>query len=153
MRRVILLVSLAALCTAPLLAQEWSAAQKEVWKNVETYWELASSKDMEGFITYFHEDFSGWADGSPLPDSKDQRAKLIKYSFPKTTTLIQTLKPVAIKVHGNVAIVHYYYSMITKTDDGEETPEQGRWTDILMKQGNKWAMIGDHGGPATGGDD
>jgi hypothetical protein len=23
---------------------------------------------------------------------------------------------------------------------------QGRWTDILMKQGDKWVMIGDHGG-------
>ncbi len=24
---------------------------------------------------------------------------------------------------------------------------QGRWTDLLKKQGDKWVMIGDHGGP------
>ena len=26
----------------PGMAQEWSAAQKEVWKNVEAYWDLDS---------------------------------------------------------------------------------------------------------------
>lgn len=24
--------------------------------------------------------------------------------------------------------------------------ESGRWTDILLKQGNKWVITGDHGG-------
>jgi hypothetical protein len=32
--------------------------------------------------------------------------------------------------------------------DGKKEAENGRWTDILMKQGTKWVMIGDNGGSA-----
>jgi len=30
---------------------------------------------------------------------------------------------------------------------GKEKSSQGRWTDILKKEGDKWLLIGDHGGP------
>ena len=78
---VIAAVSITLITPATLFAQEWSAAQKEVWKNVETYWELSSNNDMDGFISYFHEDFSGWTNSSVLPDSRDQRAQFIKHFF------------------------------------------------------------------------
>jgi hypothetical protein len=52
----------------------------------------------------------------------------------------------AIKIHGNIAIVHYYFTDVSKHGEEEEMV-QGRWTDILIKQGDKWIMIGDHGGP------
>lgn len=58
------------------------------------------------------------------------------------------INPVAIKIHGNVAIVHYYYLRVRKDAEGKEELEQGRWTDILMKQKDKWVLIGDHGGPS-----
>ncbi len=47
---------------------------------------------------------------------------------------------------GNVAIVHYYYSTLIKNVEGKERNRSGRWTDILMKQGDKWVLIGDSGG-------
>ena len=31
----------------------------------------------------------------------------------------------------------------------KEKVEQGRWTDILIKQDDKWIMIGDHGGATS----
>jgi len=45
-----------------------------------------------------------------------------------------------------VAFVDYYYAMAKETPDGKKSSESGRWTDILLKQGSKWVMIGDHGG-------
>jgi hypothetical protein len=62
----------------------------------------------------------------------------------KTTYL--EVKPVANRIFGDVAIVHYYYSMIYKDAEGKDKTDKGRWTDILLKQGNRWVMIGDHGG-------
>ena len=36
--------------------------------------------------------------------------------------------------------------MFMEMPDGKKKSEKGTWTDILTKQGNKWVMIGDHGG-------
>ena len=37
-----------------VMAQEWSAAQKEVWKNVEAYWALDQAGNLEGFVSEFY---------------------------------------------------------------------------------------------------
>jgi hypothetical protein len=139
-------VLLLVLLAGSLYTQEWSAAQKEVWKNVETYWGLAAKGDIENFITYYHPDFCGWNINSYLPQDKACREKFGRYNVLTNKTVLQDLTPVAIKIHGNVAIVHYTYVEITKNLEGKEKTEQGRWTDILLKQGDKWIMIGDSGG-------
>jgi hypothetical protein len=48
-------------------AQEWSTAQKEVWKSVETYSELGAKEDLDGFMSYFADDYLGWSTRSPMP--------------------------------------------------------------------------------------
>ena len=133
--------------SAPLFAQEWSEAQKEVWKNVEAYNELGAKRDLDGFLSYFHDDYSGWYYESAMPGSKESARKWVSYYFKKTKVLVYEITPVAIKVHGNFAFVHYYYSSVYEPKKGEEKSSQGRWTDILKKEGDKWLVIGDHGGP------
>ena len=59
----VLIVSMVLFMAVGLFAGQWSAEQKEVWKNVLAYNELVTKGDVEGFLTYFHEDFSGWAKG------------------------------------------------------------------------------------------
>ncbi len=140
-------VALVVLCAtvfiaSPLLAQEWSAAQKEVWKNVETYIDLWAKRDLEGFLDYFHTDYSGWFNSASLPSDKASTRKWISHSFQTTKISVYEVNPVAIKIHGNVAIAHYYYSFIRKDADGKESNRSGRWTGILMKQGDKWVLIG-----------
>lgn len=60
--------------------------------------------------------------------------------------MFYTIHPLAIQIYGNIAFVHYNYAHILKPLEGEEISSEGRWTDILLKQGDKWIMIGDHGG-------
>lgn len=134
------------LTSTVVFSQEWNTEQQEVWKNVETYSELAAKGDIDGFLTYFNDDFCGWRNGAPLPDDLETRIKLIKFFFPATQTLYYDIKPLAIKIYGNTAIVHYYFFNVSSDGEHEEVAH-GRWTDILMKQGDKWVMIGDHGGP------
>ena len=62
---------------------------------------------------------------------------------------MSTLTPEAIWVKGDFAVVHYYYSDVTKDKDGKTSTDSGRWTDILIKKGDKWVMIGDHGGETS----
>ena len=137
---------------AEAIAQEWTAEQLEVWRNVQTYSDLAAKGDVEGFVQYFHPEFSGWPVGSPVPQTQEERIDAVRHFMPQGRSLWTQLKPLAIKVHGDFAFVHYYYYSQLQQGDDEPQMEMGRWTDILMKQGNRWVMIGDHGGPQTDDD-
>jgi len=155
MKRIIGLgLTLAAVClllgsATQARAQEWSAAQKEVWKNVETYWKLGADKNLEGFLAYFHDDYVGWDQQQPLPSTKAELRKWVEHDFKTNDVVLYEIKPLAIKIHADVAFVDYYYSQIVKGPDGKEKSESGNWTDILMKQGDKWVLIGDHGGKTS----
>ena len=143
---ILIVLCITLLSSAQLFGQEWSEEQKEVWKNVETYWDLDTKEDLEGFLNYFHYDFSGWINGKALPTNKTTRRKFISHGFETTKSLVHDIQPVGINIFDNVAIVQYYYSWVFKDVEGKEKNENGRWTDILMKQGDKWVLIGDHGG-------
>ena len=144
----------AKLCTSclilfasmPLFAQEWSAAQKEVWKNVEAYWALDAAGSTDAFMGYFHADYVGWNSVNAMPGNKEAARKFIAHGHKTSKTLVYDVQPVAIKIHGNVAFAHYHYVQIVKDSAGKDKESSGRWTDILMKQGDKWVLIGDHGG-------
>jgi ketosteroid isomerase-like protein len=150
MKQIWLASALLLLASANLFSQEWSAAQKEVWKSVETYNTLGAERNVEGFLEYFHPDYSGWDYEDAVPTNKaDVKAYLEQSSWKTRKTVYMTQKPLAIKIYGDFAFVHYYYSLIFKDQDGKEKSSSGRWTDILMKQGKKWVMIGDHGGQTS----
>ncbi len=144
------IVCLAVVVAAPLQAQEWSAAQKDVWKSVEDYWALDAKGDVEGFMSYFDASYVGWSYESPVPQDKAAAKKFIAQEYQMSKTLVYDIKPVAIQVHGNFAFADYYYMQILKNADGKNEEVKGRWTDILMKQGDRWVLIGDHGGRIKG---
>jgi ketosteroid isomerase-like protein len=134
---------LAVLCSLMVsptaLSQEWSPAQKEVWSNVEAYSERSAAGDLEGFLSYVHEDYIGWDISEPMTTSKARLRKTYK-------TELNDIQPVAINIVDDVAIVHYHFTMIVKDADNKKTHATGRWADVLKKQGDKWVLIGDHGG-------
>jgi len=140
---------LSTFCAMSLNAQQWSDEQLEVWKSVKTYSDLTIKGDVEGFLSYYDDSFVGWPYGSDAKHNKKTRAEWVKYFLPLSTTLVSTITPEAIWVKDNFAFVHYYYSNVTKDKDGKTSFESGRWTDILMKKGDRWVMIGDHGGQTS----
>lgn len=130
-------------------AQEWSTAQKEVWKTVEAYWAISEAGDLAGFLSYFHPEYIGWDYSAALPLSVESQKKFMEYNFKTTKSLVYGIWPAAIIVHGDFAIVHYFYGGIYKDAEGKEKSSSGRWTDILIKQGDKWVLIADHGGQTS----
>jgi len=145
-KSILIVICITLLSSSQLFGQEWSAEQKEVWKNVETYWDLAAQDDVEGWLSYFHDDFSGWRNKDALPRNKANVRKFGTHNIKTTQILVEDLQPVGINIYDDVAIVQYYYSEVFKDVEGKEQNGSGRWTDILMKQGDKWVMIGDSGG-------
>lgn len=147
------LLCLAVLVSAPVAAADWSAAQQEVWKNVEAYWSFWSKGDINGFQGYVHEDYSGWSVDSPMPAGKSSSGKWMGFWAANNSVMVYEITPVAITVRGEFAVVHYYYSQVSKSSEGKMSNVKGRWTDILLKQGDRWVLIADHGGDTDNGDD
>ena len=102
--------------------------------------------DVAGFLEYFDADYVGWDNGDVLPSNKEVTKKWVEFAYQGVKVPVYDIKPVAIKIHGEFAFVDYYYSMVKENKDGKKSFENGRWTDILMKKGDKWVLIGDHGG-------
>jgi len=136
-----------ALAAGPLAAQEWSAEQQEVWNTVQAYWDLAMQRDVAASMATIHPAYTGWSYGSDFPDDYASTEKWFKYNLEKYAWVLFELKPVAITVVDDIAVVHYFYTgMYTDLKKEEDESAQGRWTDILKKEGDKWLLIADHGG-------
>lgn len=146
--RLLAVLLLSTTLGSPLRAvgEEWSAQQKEVWKNVLTYWALGGAGDTKGWLEYVHADYQNWSYDNPLPGSRERATKFATHYQRTTKTLVQDLQPVTVRVFGDMAYVHYFYTEIIKDSEGKEKRQSGRWTDILKKQGDKWVMVADHGG-------
>jgi ketosteroid isomerase-like protein len=128
-------------------AQQWSDEQKDVWAGVEKYWAAPAMGDLQGFLSYFDDSYMGWSNQSRVPQSKANTSKWIEDDIKSNTTVLYTITPLTIWVKGDFAYVHYTYSQLMKDKEtGKKTPSSGTWTDILMKKGGKWVLIGDHGG-------
>jgi ketosteroid isomerase-like protein len=87
-----------------------------------------------------------------MATTKARLRKFLEFSFKNYKTDLSDIQPVAINVVDDVAIVYYQFTDIGKDADGKRSEETGRWADILMKQGDKWVLIGDHGGVTSSED-
>jgi ketosteroid isomerase-like protein len=142
----VVISTLIVLSAGSLPAQEWSAEQQAVWAVVEGYWAAGAAEDLAAMMAAMDDDYLGWSNSDPIPGDKSSSEKWFKYGFEYYDWILYELKPVGISVFDDFAIVHYYYTGVYKDVDGERISTEGRWTDILRKVGDKWLLIGDHGG-------
>jgi uncharacterized protein (TIGR02246 family) len=143
---ILVIISLFFLFNSGLIAKEWSAAEKEVVKAMEESYELWAKKDVEGFLSYVHDDYIGWHYESPVTQTKSSFINMVSHYFPKTKVIFWEMKPLDIQILDDIAIVHYYFYFLMTDEEGKENSSQSRYTDILMKTDEKWLLISDHGG-------
>jgi ketosteroid isomerase-like protein len=141
--------SLLIACGSSARAQEWSAEQWAVWESLTAVTRALDSGDLEATMQHFHEDFSGWGTDAPLPVDKHGRRALVAETIESAKTkelVLSTQTPVAILVHGNVAVVHSYFSRVLRDkSSGVVTTRHMRWTDVLLNERGRWVLIADHG--------
>jgi ketosteroid isomerase-like protein len=143
------LVLLCCFALAPANAQQWNAAQQEVWAAIENAWDMFAKNDLQGALSVYHPDYVGWHYEAQVPSDFETGKKWITYFLPKEEIVLYDIKPASIIVHGNFAVVHYFFTVVSKTEKEEESFSSGRWTETWVKEGNKWLIIGDHGGTTS----
>jgi len=62
-----------------------------------------------------------------MPGNKKTAKKFIEHGHKTQKILVYDIQPVAIKVHGNFAFVHYDYQSISKDAEGKKQDVYGRW--------------------------
>ncbi len=132
------------------VAQTWSAEQLDVWEVIEAQWQSVMAKDETWPNRTLHDQFRGWTNENPAPRDKSSTERWARYGNENATTLMQELFPLSIIVHENTAVAHYLYSTATENRKGERETTHGRYTDILLRDGDSWRFIAWHGGDDPG---
>ena len=131
---ILLLIIGVAFIEIPAYGEEWTAVQKEIWELEEARWKALTQRDLEGFLKYHHEEGAFWPywslTGEPL-----NLAKFKEFLLPIEFYSAE-LKPLSIKVFGNVAIVQYTCKYSTMGGN-----VHSRFTQIRMKQNGIWQVI------------
>lgn len=128
----------------PALAIELDADRTAVWQMEETYWRYVSSGDVEAYVALWHDDFVGWPCFSWMPTGKANIGNWVEEIRDNHWTLTYDLRPEAVQLFGNVAVVHYAAEYVFDYGNGTKKGE-GDWrkfTHTWMKVGEDWQIIG-----------
>lgn len=127
-------------------AQTWSPEQQEIWRFEEQQWNMGKEKDLSWVDTMVHPNLSYWSTDQPGPQNKASLARWARYGSTSTTVLEQELFPISITITGNIAVVHYNYTVASENSKQERESVSGRYTDILVKEDGRWLFLSWAGG-------
>ena len=127
-------------------AQQWSKEQQEVWAVEQQQWAMGAAKDLTWVDRMAHDNLSFWSDDRHAPQDKASLARWAKYDSQNATVLEQEIQPHAITITGNVAVVQYSYAVASEGTDKKRKMTQGRYTDVLVKEGGDWRFLAWSGG-------
>ncbi len=123
--------------------KNWSKEQNEVWQCIEDHWDHLINKRVDKFSAYIHEDMVGYGHESPIPVDKPWLEKWVGFWTKSTDIVICELRPIDIKLHGDIAIVQYLIFTIEKNVEGGKRVIR-RYTMTWKKQEKKWVVIASH---------
>lgn len=133
------------LATHPATAQS-NNDEAVIWSTVEQQWRAVKRGDTDWVETLLSADFVGWPRESPAPRNKTSTRLWTEFDARQGELMEFELYPQSIVVHGNMAVVHYLYSTVTKPRGGDVERSNGRYTDVLVRDGDTWRFIAWHGG-------
>jgi len=134
------------LVPASVQAQGSSDDQAAVWAAVERIWAAEESGDLSWVDSMLSADFMGWPASSPAPRSKASTRMWARFDAEQHKGLAHELYPLSIVVHGDMAVVHYLYAVAVQTRDKQTVTSNGRYTDVLVRDGSGWKFMSWHGG-------
>ena len=129
------------------LAQDIRDDEADVLLTIEQQWEAAQKSDQDAVDNMLADNFMGWSRASPAPRSKKSTSKWSRITDKEVGKILRyELYPLSVTVHGDVAVAHYLYSTAFKGKDGEVKMNNGRYTDVLIRNEDGWKFVAWHGG-------
>jgi len=123
--------------------ENWGAVEREVWGCIETHWEHLIAKRVDEFIKYIHPAMVGYGHESPIPVDRPWLEKWVGFWTKNTNIAICELRPVQIKLHGDIAIVQYLIFTVEINSEGGKRVIR-RYTMTWKKGPDRWQVIASH---------
>lgn len=121
----------------------WTEVQNDIWKSIETHWDHLINKRVDDFIQFIHPDFIGFGHESPINIDRPWLEKWVGFWTKTTEIVICELRPIDIRVHGDIAIVQYFIFTIEKNVEGGKRVIR-RYTMTWQKSEKHWVVIASH---------
>lgn len=138
---------------ALLLAQRWSAEQQEVIRHIEGCWDgwISVYEESQSFDRWVQDDCPTapdalqWVttDGAPTDFEMERRAleqKIITRLWLNPQWL--DLRPVSIKIDGDVVLIHYYAVWVADDAVGQASQTQQKRLEVYRKLGEDYVFLG-----------
>lgn len=139
---IALIATIAAFSTQ---AQSWDKQQTQVWEIVLASYDDIKKRDNNWTDKWVTQDAMVWGNSTPMPRSRSAVKRWEKFSFEDgSTNNVAEYSPTAIVVHGDTAVVHYYYSNGMTSNKGEQKTVHGRCSDVLVKDNKAWKFVAWH---------
>jgi len=133
----IILLGIFLFWNSKAFSQEWTAEQREVWDSIQNRWASLIKGDVEDAMKRTHENVFLWSRAYPEPNSY----RMIKVTYKRWVKIEKPtsarIRPIKINIFGDFANVYYIYKY-----EGTKLSDKGRVLETLMKQNNKWLLIG-----------
>lgn len=145
--RRLLVLGFLLLMPEPLLAQEWTAAQQEVWAAIEHCWDLWDHQhDAEAFQREcWHDRATFWISSEAAPFRKEWPARVApRFFFNHVVDEEYRLWPLSIEIFGDAVVVNYIAHYITMLDDGTQERSGQKRTETLVRVNDRWVTVGVH---------
>lgn len=148
MRLIIIGMVLLAL-TSTAFGQQLNAEQQEVWDMVERCWAAIANDDANVLLDCFDDDYSFWWAEDVLPFRKDLVSSMVPVALAAEDWAGYDVRPAAIVVRGDVAIVHWGARWFLRTPEGTLEPVAERASMTLVRENGRWRYLGGGGSPVT----
>ena len=121
----------------------WNDAQIDVWRCIDEHWDLLINKKVDEFIKFIHPDMIGYGHESPIPVDYPWLHKWVGFWTKSTNIAIAEIRPVQMKIHGDIAIVQYIIFTVEVNSEGGKRVVR-RYTMTWKKGKDRWQVIGSH---------
>jgi len=146
---------LAVMMLCPLTAegQQWTSEEQAVLDTIKTCWdawqEATQKKDFDVWLSTCRPapDYSMWWTEFGAPVGADFDRRMFDFISSLNETWI-AIHPVAIRIHGEVAIVQFY-GYWQPTVEGKKVTTEYKRTEVFLKKDGRWMLLGGQGTPTS----
>lgn len=148
MRVQTLLILGVSLFSTPLVAQEWSAEQREVLQFVDGCWE-AWARSVEAHDDSIWrsacrpaENLKWWWMPDPVPETFDTLERQFAWQVENIERVVWwDVRPIAVQLAGDVAIVMLYSEGSWVGTDGEPFNFGSKRLEVFERDGSNWSFL------------
>jgi hypothetical protein len=154
--KALMVASLALVLAVPVSAQQWTTEEQAVIDHIKMCWNAWVDAQREGGPDQFFqrcpfdENSSFWWTDAATPQSVERIRREWEF-FAKIDLGWVDMRPIVVRIWGDVAMVQFYGYWKANTPEGPVTTEYMR-TELFRRNGSHWVFLGGQGTPVSAKD-